>query len=133
MVVRLVPCQAKINQMSAETKPTVSFETFEQLDIRLGRIIEIGSAVGAPNPSYKIRADFGKYGIRTSVGRFTSHAEDELMGKLIFGVLNFEPREIGGIQSEFLTLGVQVPKLDSGEAMLITPMNTDAKIGSKLF
>ena len=119
--------------MSAETKPTVSFETFEQLDIRLGRIIEIERAVEAAKPSYRIRADFGKYDVRTSVGRFTSHAEDELMGKLIFGVLNFEPREIGGIHSEFLTLGVQVPKLDSGEATLVTPMNPDAKIGSKLF
>ena len=119
--------------MPAEVKPTVSFETFEALDIRLGRIIEINRAEGAPKTSYVIKADFGKYGIRTSVGRFTSHSEEDLMGKLIFGVLNFEPREIGGMQSEFLTLGVQVPKMDSGEATLITPMNPDAKVGSKLF
>jgi tRNA-binding protein len=119
--------------MSAELKPTVSFEVFEQIDIRLGRIIEIDRAVDAPKASYVIKADFGKYGVRTSVGRFTSHAETELIGQLIFGVLNFEPREIGGIMSEFLTLGVQIPKMDSGEATLITPMNPDAKIGSKLF
>ena len=119
--------------MGSDVKPTVSFDVFEQLDIRLGRIVDIERAVGAPKPSYKIRADFGKYGLRTSVGRFTSHSEMELKGSLIFGVLNFEPREIGGIVSEFLTLGVQVPKLDSGEATLITPMNADAKIGSKLF
>ena len=119
--------------MSAETKPTVSFEAFEQLDIRLGRIIEIARAENAPKASYVIKADFGKYGVRTSVGRFTSHSEEELMGKLIFGVLNFEPREIGGFRSEFLTLGVQIPKMDSGEATLVTPMNPDAKIGSKLF
>lgn len=119
--------------MGAETKPIVSFEAFEQLDIRLGRIIEISPAFSAPKPSYVIRADFGKYGVRTNVGRFTIHSESELLGKLIFGVLNFEPREIGGIRSEFLTLGVQVPKLDSGEATLVTPMNPNAKIGSKLF
>jgi tRNA-binding protein len=121
------------SSMSAEVKPIVSFEAFEQLDIRLGRIIEISRAVEAPKPSYVIKADFGKYGVRTSVGRFTSHSEEELEGKLIFGVLNFEPREIGGIRSEFLTLGVQIPKMDSGEATLITPMNPDAKVGSKLF
>jgi tRNA-binding protein len=119
--------------MSAELKPTVSFEAFEQLDIRLGRIIEIERAIDAPKPSYKIKADFGKFGVRTSVGRFTSHPAEELLGQLIFGVLNFEPREIGGIISEFLTLGVQMPKLDSGEATLITPMNPIAKLGSKLF
>lgn len=119
--------------MSAELKPTVSFEAFEQLDIRLGRIIEIERAIDAPKPSYKIKADFGKFGIRTSVGRFTSHEENELLGTLVFGVLNFEPREIGGVKSEFLTLGVQVPKMESGEATLVTPMNPNAKIGSKLF
>ena len=119
--------------MSSDVKPVVSFEAFEQLDIRLGRIIEISRAPDSPKPSYRIRADFGKYGVRTSVGRFTSHSEEELMGALIFGVLNFEPRQIGETVSEFLTLGVQVPKLDSGEATLITPMNPNAKIGSKLF
>ena len=119
--------------MNAETKPTVPFETFEQLDIRLGRVVEIERVHEAPKPSYKIRVDFGRYGVRTSVGRFTSHSEEELLGQLVFGVLNFEPRMIGGILSEFLTLGVQLPKMDSGEATLITPMNTDAKVGSKLF
>jgi tRNA-binding protein len=119
--------------MSSDVKPLVSFDVFEQLDIRLGRIIEVERAVDSPKPSYKIRADFGKYGVKTSVGRFTSHTEEELKGSMIFGVLNFEPRQIGSTVSEFLTLGVQVPKLDSGEATLITPMNPDAKIGSKLF
>ena len=83
-------------------------------------------------PSYKITADFGRYGVRTSVGRFTRHAPEELIGRQIFGVLNFEPRDIGGTVSEFLTLGVQYPKADSGEATLITPM-VEAKLGSKLF
>ncbi|MEI7984679.1 MAG: tRNA-binding protein [Armatimonadota bacterium] len=119
--------------MSAEVKPIVSIEVFEQLDIRIGRILEISRVADAPKPSYVVKADFGKYGIRTSVGRFTSHSEEHLIGKMIFGVLNFEPREIGGIWSEFLTLGVQIPKMDSGEATLITPLNPDVKVGSKLF
>jgi tRNA-binding protein len=118
--------------MQAETKPMVSYETFSSLDIRLGRILTVEPAVGAVKPSYKITADFGKYGVRTSVGRFTLHSTEELIGRQIFGVLNFEPREIGGITSQFLTLGVQYPKADSGEATLVTPM-VEAKLGSKLF
>jgi tRNA-binding protein len=118
--------------MNAETKPTIPFELFEKVDIRLGRILTVEPAVGAPKASYKITADFGKYGIRTSVGRFTRHDTDQLIGRQIFGVLNFEPREIGGITSEFLTLGVQYPKGESGEATLVTPM-VEAKLGSKLF
>ena len=87
--------------MSSDVKAVVSFDVFEQLDIRLGRIIEIERASDAPKPSYKIKADFGKFGVRTSVGRFTSHTEEELKGSLIFGVLNFEPRQIGSTVSEF--------------------------------
>ncbi len=120
--------------MAAEIKPIVSMEdTFDRLDIRMGRVLSVELAVDAPKPSYCIKADFGKYGTKTSVGRLTSHSPEELVGQLIFGVLNFEPRVVGGITSEFLTLGVQLPKLDSGEATPITPLNSAAKIGSKLF
>src|SRR4051794_31068891 len=97
---------ARIQPMS-DIKPTVSKEsTFDLLEIRLGRIISVELAVNAPKPSYVIRADFGKFGIRTSVGRFTRHSVDDLEGRQILGVLNFEPREIAGIASEFLCLGV---------------------------
>ena len=119
--------------MSNELKSVVAKETsFDLLDIRTGRVISAEAAVNTPKPAYVIRADFGKFGIRTSVGRFTSHPPEELIGKQILGVLNFEPREIGGVISEFLTLGVQFSKAESGEATIITPL-TEAKLGSKLF
>jgi tRNA-binding protein len=119
--------------MTNDMKPIVSKEdTFDRLEIRVGRVLRIEQAVGAAKPSYVIRADFGKFGLRTSVGRFTHHSLEELHGKLILGVLNFEAREIGGIMSEFLCLGVQFPKADSGEATIITPL-AEAKIGGKLF
>lgn len=116
------------------TKPIVSKEdTLDQLEIRLGRVLDVEDAVGAPKRAYKIRADFGKFGIKVSVGRFTCHKAEDLRGKLILGVLNFEPREIGNIRSEFLCLGVQFPKEESGEATVITALNEGAKIGGKLF
>jgi tRNA-binding protein len=119
--------------MSSEIKPVVPKETtFDMLEIRLGRIMSIQRAENSPKPSYVIRADFGKFGVRTSVGRFTLHSPEELTGKQILGVLNFEPRRIGGVTSEFLCLGVQYPKAESGEATIITPL-IEAKIGSKLF
>jgi len=119
--------------MTTEIKPVVSKEnTFDLLEIRLGRVISVESAISAAKPSYIIRADFGKFGIKTSVGRLTMHSADELIGKQIIGVLNFEPRSIGGIVSDFLTLGVQYPKAESGEATIITPL-AEAKIGGKLF
>ena len=119
--------------MATELKPIVSIEeTFDKLDIRVGRVMSAEPASSAEKPSYVIRADFGKFGRRTSIGRFTMHTPDKLIGKEILGVLNFEPREIGGIVSEFLTLGVQYPKAESGEAAIVTPL-IEVKVGSRLF
>lgn len=107
-------------------------ETFDKLEVRVGRVISVEDEPSAPKKSYRMKIDFGKFGIRTSVGRFTQHQMDEIKGKLVLGVLNFPPRQIGETISEVLVLGVQYPKAESGEATWITPV-ADAKIGGKLF
>lgn len=117
--------------MTKEIKAIVSREVFDQLDIRLGQIMSVEKAVGALKDSYKITVDFGGYGIKTTVARLTMHSIEELMGKQAMGVLNFEPRQIGDTVSEFLILGVQYPKADSGCATIVTPL-VKAKLGSKL-
>lgn len=107
-------------------------ETFDKLEIRLGRVISVDEEPTAPKKAYKMKVDFGKFGIRTGVGRFTQHAPEEIKDKLVLGILNFSPRKIGDTLSDVLILGVQYPKADSGEATFISPAAT-AKIGGKLF
>lgn len=120
--------------MPHETKPTVELsESFDRLDIRLGKVLAVEIASSTPKIAYKLTIDFGKYGSKTSIGRFTKHSPEELLGVLVIGVLNFPPRKIGDEVSEVLILGVQYPKADSGEATPITPLNGKAKLGSKLF
>jgi tRNA-binding protein len=117
----------------AEEKEIVSKEdTFDKLEIRLGRVISVEEEPTAPKKAYKMKIDFGKFGIKTSVGRFTQHSPEEIKGKLVLGILNFPSRQIGDVFSDVLTLGVQYPKVESGEATFITP-GAEAKIGGKLF
>lgn len=118
--------------MSEEKEIVSKEDTFDKLEIRVGRVISVEEEPAAPKKSYRLKIDFGKFGIRTSVGRFAQHAPEEIKGKLVLGILNFSPRQIGDTTSEVLTLGVQYPKADSGEATFITPC-ADAKIGGKLF
>lgn len=119
--------------MPKATKPVVSFEqTFEPLDIRVGRVIEVELETATHKPTYKMVIDFGKFGKRTSYGRFTSHPIEEVKDRLVMAVLNFEPRAMGPVTSEVLVIGVQYPKADSGEATFVSPA-VNAKIGSKLF
>jgi len=119
--------------MVKETKPIVSYqESFEKLDIRVGRIISAELETETHKPTYRMTIDFGKFGQRTSYGRFTQHPIEEVKDRLVLGVLNFEPRQMGSVTSEVLILGVQYPKAESGEATFVSPA-VNAKIGSKLF
>ena len=119
--------------MAKETKPIVSFEeSFEKLDVRVGRVIEVDFESRTHKPTYRMVVDFGKYGKRVSYGRFTNHPVEEVKNRLVLGVLNFDPRQMGPVTSEVLIIGVQYPKAESGEATFVSPV-VDAKIGSKLF
>lgn len=119
--------------MSDKIKPVVAKEeTFDRLEIRLGQVVDIEPEPSAPKPAYRLTVDFGKFGKRVSVGRFTGHAADELKGQKVLGVLNFPPRQIGDAVSEVLILGVQYAKAASGEATPMVPL-AGAKIGGKLF
>lgn len=118
--------------MKEEKEIVSKEETFDKLEIRLGRVIHVEEEPTSPKKAYKMKIDFGKFGLRTSVGRFTQHAAEEIKDKLVLGILNFQPRQIGETLSDVLILGVQYPKADSGEATFITPA-AEAKIGGKLF
>lgn len=119
--------------MPKEAKPIVSMEnTFDKLDIRVGRITDVELETRTPKTTYKMEIDFGKYGKRISYGRFTQHSIEDVKNRLVLGVLNFGSRKMGEVTSEVLVLGVQFPKAASGEATFVSPA-AGAKVGSKLF
>jgi len=119
--------------MARDPKPIVAFEdSFDKLDIRVGRITDVQPENRTHKPTYKMTIDFGKFGQKVSYGRFTRHPPEEVKDRLVLGVLNFAPRQMGPVTSEVLVLGVQYPKAESGEATFVSPA-VGAKIGSKLF
>lgn len=85
-----------------------TFEDFQKLDIRVGRILEVQDFPEAKKPAFKLKIDFGKeVGIKRSCAQLTSNYDkNELTGKLVLCVVNFLPRQIGTAISEVLTLGV---------------------------
>ena len=119
--------------MASKIKPVVSYDdSFAVLDVRVGRVVEVELETRTNKQTYRMVVDFGKYGKRTSYGRFTCHPVEEVKDRLVLGVLNFAPRSMGPVTSEVLVLGVQYPKAESGEATFVSPA-VDAKVGSKLF
>ena len=108
-----------------------TYEDFEKLDIRVGKIIEIEDFPEARKPSYKLKIDFGKeVGIKKSCAQLPqNYSKEELRDKLVLGVINFPPRQIGPAVSEVLTLGVLD---DNGECILIAP-DKNVSLGVKLY
>jgi tRNA-binding protein len=109
----------------------ISYENFEKVDIRVGKIIKVEDYPDARKPSYKLQIDFGpEIGIKKSIGQFlANYTKEELQGKLVACVVNFPPRQIGIAVSEVLTLGFADK---NGNAVLITPTK-EVPLGGRLF
>ncbi len=110
----------------------VTIEDFQKIDIRAGKILEVNDFPEARKPAYKLKIDFGpEIGIKNSSVQIVAlYAKEELVGKLVLGVVNFPSRKIGPFESEVLTLGV--PDAE-GKVILITPDKPNSVIGGKLF
>lgn len=118
-------------QSDAGASPQISIEDFQRVDIRVGRVVSAEPLAGARKPAYKLRIDFGsEIGVRQSSAQVTVHyTPEELVGKLVLGVVNFPPRRIAGFKSEVLTLGVADER---GDVVLIAPRD-DVPLGARMF
>ena len=110
---------------------TIEYEDFARVDIRVGRITKAEPFPEARKPAFKLWVDFGpEIGERKSSAQITkNYTLEELPGRMVMGVVNFPPRQIGPVRSEVLVLGV--PDAD-GEVMLIAP-DRDVPLGGRLY
>lgn len=108
-----------------------TIDDFEKVKIAVGRVVAAEDFPEARKPAYKLTIDFGEeIGTKRSSVQITEHYErDELVGRLVMGVVNFPPRQIGPFISESLTLGVPD---EAGKVILIAP-DQDVPLGGLLF
>lgn len=107
----------------------ISWEEFEKVELRVGRILKAEDFPEAKRTAYKIWADFGSLGIKQSSAQITEHyRKEDLIGKLIIGVLNFPLKRIAGFNSEFLVTGFY---REDGTVILAVP-EADVPLGAKL-
>ena len=110
-------------------KIMATFEDFQKIDIRVGRIIEVLDFKEARNPSYKIKIDFGELGTKVSSAQITNlYSKEDLLNRQIVAVVNFSPKRIAGFKSEVLILGVMK---EDGEVILLQP-DREAPLGYKI-
>jgi tRNA-binding protein len=116
---------------SAPAAPTIDFNQFLAVDIRIGTILGAEPFPQARKPALKLRIDFGPaIGVKQSSAQITRHYQPEtLVGRQVAAVVNFPPRQIGKFMSEVLTLGFPD---ESSEVVLFSP-DRAVPNGARLF
>ena len=109
--------------------PEIGFDDFLKVDIRAGRIVRAEPFPEARKPAIKLGVDFGpEIGERRSSAQLTVHYTPEsLLGRMVMGVVNFPPRQIGPVRSEVLVLGAY----DETGVVLIAP-DKDVPPGARM-
>jgi tRNA-binding protein len=108
---------------------SISFDDFMALDMRAGRVLEVHEFPEARKPAWKLTIDFGpEIGVKRSSAQITNYTRDQLEGRLVVGVVNFPPRQIGPFMSEVLCLGASD---EEGRIILLSP-DTDVPLGSRI-
>jgi len=108
----------------------ISWQEFEQVELRVGTIVKIDAFPEARKPAYKLEVDFGpEIGVRKSSAQITVHyTPEELLGRQVVAVVNFPVKQIGPMRSECLVTGFY---REDGSVVLCVP-DKAVPNGSKL-
>lgn len=109
----------------------VTFEDFQKIDVRVGRIVEVNDYPEAKKPSYKLKIDFGEeIGVKVSSAHLCqNYSKEDLLGRLILAVVNFPPKQIGKVLSEVLVLGVPD---ENSNCVLLNP-DKEVNLGARVY
>lgn len=109
---------------------TIDWADFEAVELRAGTVVAAEDFPEARKPAYKVTVDFGaEIGRKQTSARITElYSPDELVGRQVLGVVNFPPKQIGPILSEFLLTGFY----DESGAVVIAGPERAVPNGAKL-
>jgi tRNA-binding protein len=97
--------------------------------MRVGRIVAVDDFPEARVPAWKLTIDFGpELGLKRSSAQITHYSPEQLQGRLVIGVVNLAPRQIGPFRSEVLVLGA----LDDDRGVVLLAPDQDAALGSRI-
>ena len=122
----------KMNEMAQHqpepVKPNVTFDDFEKLDIRVGRVVTC-EQVKKSKKLLQFSIDDGTGTPRTILSGIAQWWQPEqLVGKDVLFIANFEPRKIMGIESQ----GMILSAVDADGSLAVTSLLREVKPGSQV-
>jgi tRNA-binding protein len=107
----------------------ISWSDFEKVELRVGTVLQVFEFPEARKSAFKVKVDFGEFGVRMSSAQVTVHySREELVGMQIVGVINFPKKQIGKFMSEFLVTGFA----DENGDIVLTALAGKVPNGSKM-
>lgn len=105
----------------------ISFDEFQKIDLRIGKIIE---ATPIPNSKklIKIMVDFGSETRQAVAGLLKYYQPEELVGKKCVFLLNLQRRMLAGVESQCMVLAAEDTE---GKVTVLMP-EKDIVEGSKI-
>jgi len=84
----------------------ISIDDFKKIELRVGTIVTVDEFPEAKKPAYKLKIDFGGFGIKQSSAQVTdNYLPADLLNRQVVAVVNFPPKKIASLTSEVLVLG----------------------------
>ena len=108
-------------------KMEISFEEFQKLDFRVGKIVEANQIPGSRN-LIRMTVDFGTEKRQAVAGLLQWYKPQDLVGKKCAFVLNLQRRKFMGVESQCMILAAEDGK---GSVVLLQP-EKDIVEGSKI-
>jgi methionyl-tRNA synthetase len=105
----------------------ISFEDFQKMDIRTGKIIEAKHITGSKN-LIKILVDFGEFKKQSVSGLLKWYNPEDLLNKTYVFIINLKSRKVMGIESQCMILAAEDSK---GNVVVLQP-EKEIEIGSKI-
>ena len=111
----------------APVAPTVAFDDFMKLDIRVGKVLEC-EKVPKADKLLKFKIDDGMGGRTIVSGIAKYYKPEDLVGKEVCFIANFEPRKLKGVESQGMILSAENA---DGSLVVIGPQG-EVKPGCKV-
>lgn len=117
-----------------DPKPQITFGKFDNVDMRVAKVIAAPMAKETRSPCRVFTLDVGFLGQKQSVGQYALLEESELVGRNVVVCINLSAREMGAYTSEVLLLGAPHPESPADQSQATPIFVADSvQIGSRIF
>jgi len=108
----------------------LSIADFNKVDMRIGTVLAVKPNKRARIPAYKVTIDLGpELGVKDSSAQITDHyTPEDLVGRQVVVVANFEPIRIADVKSEVRILGAEAEV-----GCILLSLEHPVENGSKIF